>query len=93
MRTVIVAVILLAAVATHAGTNPGVTIYVSFDQNGGLVHSRSTGEDIYTVLDAYICLGNLGGGARAVSFRLNNLMEEYPGVVATMSYYPLWPAG
>ena len=88
MRTAVVLVILAVAATACAGTNPGVKIYVSFDLYGPPVHSIET--ELYTVCDAYIFLSDLDGGSWQVVFRLNSLMEDYPGVFATLSFVPIW---
>ena len=75
------------------GTNPEVTIYLSFDPTGAPVHERDTSGDIYHMVDVYVCLGNVEGGAAGVTFRLSNLMEEYPGLVGGMNYYGVWEFG
>jgi len=93
MRTATILALLLSCCVAQAGTNPDVTIYLSFDYTGSPVHERDTSGDIYHMVNVYVCLGNLEGGTCGVTFRLSNLMEEYPGLVGGMYYYGVWEFG
>jgi hypothetical protein len=89
---IMVAVLALATTA-FAGTNPGIQMYVSFDQTGGggLIHEYSCTP--YVGFNAYFCLTNLGGGMTVVSFAVNDIMTEYPGKFAPPSWVNDLPGG
>jgi len=74
--------------AACAGGNPNVRTYIDFDPPN-YVHEFTT--ELYTSFEAYVCMDQVDSGVTAVSFRVTNLVQEYPWVVATQSWYQLFP--
>mgnify|MGYP001823059629 CR=1 FL=1 len=95
MRTTVTALYLVAALCTLAAANPsgGDWAYVSFDPNGDMNQNELTVAP-YSTVDGYI-IGHFmelgGNGWTTISFRLNNVLAEYPGVVATQAFTNLLP--
>ena len=87
MKYVLVALALGAlCVPAFAGGNPDVNVYVSFDQTGagGLVHQYDMTQ--YIGFNAYFCFGELDMGITVVSFAINDVMVEFPGLFASQSF-------
>ena len=89
-RLLIAALVVLLASSAHAGGNPDARIYIDFDPPN-YVHEFTP--ELYTEFSAYVYLDQLGEGMTAVSFRLTNLLEEYPGVCAPPGFISLLPGG
>ena len=75
--------LVLLACSAHAGGNPDIRIYIDFDPPN-YVHEIMPEQ--YTTFDAYVCLDQVGEGVTCASFRLPDLVEECPGVIATGSW-------
>jgi hypothetical protein len=86
----LLAVILAVALAcaAHAGGNPDIRIYIDFDPPN-YVHEIQP--ELYTTIQAYVCVDNVGDGVGSVSFRMNDFLAQYPGVFAAPSWMPLVP--
>jgi hypothetical protein len=94
MKTLL-AILLGAARAVTAGAqglNPNVYAYISFDPAGDETATQIAGAP-YTTVSAYVCLGMVEGGMTTVSFMLNDVMVQCPGVMATKAFVPLLPGG
>ncbi|MCK5597412.1 MAG: hypothetical protein KAJ04_08195, partial [Candidatus Eisenbacteria sp.] len=70
-----VCLVLVFAVAAHAGNNPQVYAYISFDPAGDEAQNAVMPTP-YTTVDAYLCLGCIDGGMTVISFGLNNVMVD-----------------
>jgi hypothetical protein len=84
-----IAAILVVAVVGPARANPGPAppyAYVSFDQtgSGSPVHEYQMTQ--YVSFNAYICFSEFENGVTTVSFALNNMQAEYPGLFASQSF-------
>lgn len=92
-RLLIVALVLVIASTALAGDNPDVAAYISLDQTGagGQIHGYQPAP--YESVRVYVCYTQLYGGLTAVSFRLTDVMAEYPGVFAAPSFTNLLPGG
>jgi hypothetical protein len=90
VRTLITIAILTIAVAAYAGGNPDVYAYVSFDPAGD-PGVTSVDPAPYSTVDAYVCLGYIYEGMTTVSFALNNVLAQCPGVMATQAFTNLLP--
>ena len=90
MKTLLAILVIAAlAVTATAGDNPQVNAYISFDPAGDPLQnavSPATG-----IVNAYFCLGCVEGGMTVVSFRLNDAVATYPGVVVTQGFVNLLP--
>jgi hypothetical protein len=85
----ILTVVALAVTAT-AGMNPQVNAYISFDPAGDpLVNAVAPAP--YTTVSAYVTLGCVEGGMTTISFLINNVMAQCPGVMATQAFVNLLP--
>ncbi len=95
MKHLLLAVLVLAVACTAfgSGENPRVGAYISFDQTGagGLVHEYEATP--YEFFRAYVCFSQIDGGITAVSFMLNDVMFENPGVFASAVFVNLLPDG
>jgi hypothetical protein len=89
VRAVIAVSILAAASAAWSGGNPDVRIYIDFDPPN-YVHECTP--EPYQTFNAYVCLDQLDSGMIAVSFRLNDVMVDCPGVFAPPQWVPLLPS-
>ncbi len=93
MKTLL-AILVIAAVAVTAtaGNNPQVYAYISFDPAGDEAQNAVM-PAVYTTVDAYLCLGCVEGGMTVISFGLNNVMADCPGVMGTQAFVNLLPGG
>lgn len=95
MKATAIALFLLAAVCALAVANPsgGDWAYISYDPDGDPLQNEITPAP-YTTVNSYV-VGDFmeygGGGWTTISFRLNNPVQEYPGVMATASFINLLP--
>ena len=90
-RSLLVCVLVLAmAAAAGAGGNPYVRCYIDFDPPN-MVHWVQP--EPGTTVDAYICLSELEMGMTVLSFRVTDIMTEYPGVFSSCSFQSLLPGG
>ena len=80
--------VLAIAVAAHAGGNPDARIYIDFDPPN-YIHEFTP--ELYTDFRAYVCLDNAPGGVTSVSFGINDMPGEYPGVAAPGAWCNLFP--
>ncbi|MCK4513140.1 hypothetical protein KAW64_15440 [bacterium] len=90
-RLLTLGLLVLLAPSAFAGANPDVRIYIDFDPPN-YVHEFTP--ELYTQFRAYVCLDSAPGGVTSVSFGVNDLLEEYPGVVgsgAWVNLFPGWP--
>ncbi len=85
-----ICLILVFAVAAYAGNNPQVYAYISFDPAGDPLQNAVSPEP-YTTVNAYICLGCIEGGMTVISFMLNDVLTDYPGVMGTQAFVNLLP--
>ena len=85
-------VLVLAATASAIGNNPQVYAYISFDPAGD-DSLNAVMPAVYTTVDAYLCLGCVEGGMTVISFGLNNVMVDCPGVMGTQAFVNLLPGG
>ena len=89
MKWLLVAGLIVLLVSTaHAGSNPDVRIYIDFDPPN---YVHGVAPEPYEMFDAYVCMDQVGGGVMTVSFRVTDLMLEYPGMVGTQSWTQLFP--
>ena len=87
MKYVLVALALAAlCVPAFGAGNPNVNVYVSFDQTGagGLVHEYTMTQ--YVGFDAYFCFGGLDMGIVVVTFMINDVQTEYPGLFGSQAF-------
>ena len=95
MRTTMTALCLVAALCTLAAANPtaGDWTYVSFDPSGDPSQDELTPAQ-FTTINAFI-VGDFQDwgyeGWVTVSFRLNDVLAEYPGVMGTQEFVNLMP--
>jgi len=91
MKTLL-AILVIAAMATTAmaGDNPQVYAYISFDAAGDEA-ANAVAPAPYSTVDAYFCLGCVEGGMTTVSFRMNDVLAGYPGVMGTQAFVNLMP--
>jgi hypothetical protein len=83
---VIVALVALACSA-RAGGNPDVRIYIDFDPPN---YVHETEAELYTTIEAYVCMDSIGEGVTSVSFAMNDPSEDFPAVVAALSFTQYW---
>ena len=85
-RLLVVGMVLAIASLAVAGGNPNVDCYVSFDQTGagGLVHQYDITQ--YVGFNAYFCFSDLDMGLTVVSFMINSLEAECPGLFSIQSF-------
>jgi hypothetical protein len=67
----------------NAGGNPDVKGFIDFDPPNR-VHEISA--EPYTTVNAYICFGDLDVGLLGACFRINDVLAECPGVVASAGF-------
>ncbi len=79
-RLLVAAALIVLTCTAHAGGNPDIRIYIDFGPPN-YVHEITP--ELYTQFDAYVCLDQVGEGVRCASFRLTDLVADYPEVVAT----------
>ena len=92
MRSLLAILVIVAfAVPAFAGGNPDVYAYISFDPAGDEAQAAVAGVAPYTTVSAYVCLGNVVGGMTTVSFGINDIMVQCPGVMATQAFVNLLP--
>jgi len=87
-RLAAVGLVLAVACCAGAGGNPNVRAYIDFDPPN-YVHDVTPAP--YTTVDAYLCLDQLDSGMTVVSFRLTDVVAEFPGVLATQAFMSLLP--
>ena len=97
MRTTALALCLVAALCALAAANPtaGDWTYVSFDPLGDPNQNEVTAAQ-FTTINAYIVgsFGDLGyDGWTVISFRLNDVLVDCPGVMGTQTFVNLMPGG
>ena len=90
MKYVLTIIMVLAlAIPAFAGQNPNVTGYISFDAAGDPGVNVLT-PTAYTAISAYVCFGNIsetaGEGLKVVSFALNDVMVDCPGVMGSQAF-------
>jgi hypothetical protein len=94
----IVALLMVVAMAVpaFAGQNEGCYAYITVDPAGdeaGVVGSLTP----YSLSSVYVCLGGIseveGEGVTVVSFLLNSVTVECPGVMGSQSFVSLLPGG
>ena len=88
MRIIATLTLLLCAGVALAGQNPGARVYIDFDPPN-YVHQVSP--PLYTVVDAYICVDELSGGAMAVCLRTDDPEASCAGVVGLATWVFLLP--
>ena len=71
-----------------AGGNPDVRVYIDFDPPN---YAHEMVPVPYETFDAYVCMDNVEGGVTTVSFRVTDLVAEYPAVFATQNWTQLFP--
>ena len=99
-RLLAVVLVALLACSAHAGGNPDVRAYIDFDPPN-YVHAISP--ELYTTVEAYLCLDSIGEGVTCVSFMMERPDEACPGVLVGGGYeyffpngiilWPPWPSG
>ena len=82
---------MLVACSAHAGGNPNVRAYISFDLTGAHLHHIAE-PPAYRTISAYVCVDMIEAGVTTLSFRMNNPMHEWPGVLASASFVTLVPS-
>ena len=87
-RLLVVGLVVVLACTAYAGGNPNVRMYIDFDPPN-YVHELMPVP--YTVCSVYVCLDQLDTGIICVSFRLTDLVAEYPGVFVAPAWAPLLP--
>jgi hypothetical protein len=86
------ALILTPALAA-ANPVPGMSMYISFESNGDPSASQSS-PPAFSDISAYVCLEQYyTDGITTVSFRLNDIAVECPGVMASRSFSSVLPGG
>ena len=89
MRIFLAMIMIMAiAVPALAGGNPNVVGYIDFDPPNR-VHSAMPAP--YATVLAYICFGDLDMGMAGVSFMINDVMVDCPGVFAPPSFTNILP--
>jgi hypothetical protein len=94
----IVALLMVAAmvVPAFAGQNEGCYAYITVDPAGD---EAGVAGDLtpYSAQNVYVCLGGIseleGEGVTVVSFALNSVTAECPGVMGTQEFASLLPGG
>jgi hypothetical protein len=88
----LLAILMIAALAVTAtaGDNPDVYAYISFDPAGSEDMVTATPAP-YSTVSAYVCLGGVVGGMTVLSFGINDVMVQCPGVMATKAFVNLLP--
>jgi len=89
-QLLVIGAILMLAVTAIAGDNPQVYGYISFDPAGDPA-ATVVQPAPYSTVDAYFALGCVEGGMTTVSFGLNNVLADYPGVMGTQAFVNLMP--
>lgn len=84
-RLLVAAALVAVACSAYAGGNPDVRIYIDFDPPN-YVHAIEA--QLYTTIEAYVCLDNVGEGVTSVSFAMNDPSSDCPGVVVAPSWVP-----
>ena len=87
-RLLAVGFVLLVACAAQAGGNPNVRVYIDFDPPN-YVHELPAPTP-YTTIDAFVCLDHLDEGVMMLSFRMDDLLQSCPGVMAPPSFTRLF---
>ncbi len=87
-RLLVTALVVFVACTAHAGGNPDARIYIDFDPPN-YVHAFQP--ELYTMVNAYVCLDQIGSGMESIAFRLNDLQADYPGMCGTLSFTVLLP--
>ncbi len=82
-----VGAVVALACSAYAGGNPDVRIYFDFDPPN-YVHSIEP--EIYSTVNAYVCVDQLGEGVSSVAFRLADPTTSCPGVFAPPSWACSW---
>jgi hypothetical protein len=91
MRSLLAILAIVAfAVPAFAGANPDVYAYISFDPAGDETATQVTPAP-YTTVSAYVCLGGIEGGMTTVSFAMNDVLGQCPGVMGTQAFVNLLP--
>jgi hypothetical protein len=92
MGRLLAAVLAVAlACSAHAGGNPDVRMYMTFDSIGDYVHHIDEPPP-YTTLNAYVYMDQIESGVTTVYFRMLDPVLEWPGVLATSVFTVLWPS-
>jgi hypothetical protein len=89
MKTLLT-IVAIAALATtaFAGGNPGVEMYISFDQSGAGAEVFSGSVTDPGFYNAYVCMTNITQGVTAVRFRMTDLVNVYPGTFIFANFTP-----
>ena len=87
-RLLMIGLVAVLSCTAWAGGNPDVRIYIDFDPPN-YVHEYTP--QPYETLNAYVCLDQLDDGATAIAFRMNDVLEECPGVFAPPGWSTTWP--
>jgi len=82
-RLLIVALLVAFASSAYAGGNPDIRIYVDFDPPN-YVHEATP--ELYTTIEAHICMDMIGEGFSSVSFRMEDPLIVCPGTMAPPSF-------
>jgi hypothetical protein len=91
LRHILIALLFVCLAATaQAGDNPAVYAYISFSPDGAEADSIATPAP-YTTVNAYVCIAWVQGGMTTISFAINNLLAQCPGVMATQAFTNLMP--
>ena len=91
-RLLALGLVLLACIA-HAGGNPDIRIYIDFDPPN---YAHSVQPEVYTSVEAYVCLDQIGEGVSSIAFGLSDVAVDCPGVLSTggwVCYWDLWIGG
>ena len=86
-RLLFTVLVVLVACGAHAGGNPDVRVYFDFDPPN---YAHSIEPEVYTAVNAYLCLDQIGEGVTSVAFRLSDPMQDCPGVFAARSWIHNW---
>jgi len=81
-------IVVMLTLAAHAGGNPDARVYIDFDPPD-YVHEITPvpGE----MIDAYVCIDQLGEGLTSVSLRFDDPLVAFPGVFGSAAWEPLLP--
>jgi hypothetical protein len=90
-RLILAGLVLFAASTAVAGNNPNVRGYISLDQTGAGEQIFSYYPAPHETFRAYVCFTEIEGGVTWVTFRLTDVMSDYPGVFASPSFTNLMP--
>ena len=91
MKSILVTLMVLAvATVAFAGDNPDVYAYISFDPAGDELVNQVDATP-YTTVNAYVCLGNVVGGMTTISFGINDILAQCPGVMGTQAFTNMLP--